>query len=63
MQNMMSENGLTSLEFDVPTRGLLGFRSDFILTTKGEGLMSSSFSHFDKYFGVIPKRMNGSIVS
>lgn len=63
MQNMMSENGLTNLEFDVPTRGLLGFRADFILTTKGEGLMSSSFSHFDNYFGEIPKRMNGSIVS
>lgn len=63
MQNMMSENGLTNLEFDVPTRGLLGFRADFILITKGEGLMSSSFSHFAPYFGVIAKRMNGSIVS
>jgi GTP-binding protein len=46
MQNMQAENGLTNLEFDVPTRGLLGFRADFILVTKGEGLVSSSFSHY-----------------
>jgi len=63
MQNMQAENGLTNLEFDVPTRGLLGFRADFILVTKGEGLLSSSFSHYAKYMGEIPKRVNGSIVS
>ncbi len=63
MQNMQSENGLTNLEFDVPTRWLLGFRSDFILVTKGEWLVSSSFSHYAPYMGEIPKRINGSIVS
>jgi len=36
MQNMMSTNGLTTIEFEIPTRGLLGFRGEFILTTKGE---------------------------
>ena len=36
MQSMGSENGLTTIEFEIPTRGLLGFRSDFILMTKGE---------------------------
>lgn len=36
MQNMSSENGLTTMEFSIPTRGLLGFRGEFILTTKGE---------------------------
>ena len=63
MQEMISENGLTSLEFDVPTRGLLWFRADFILMTKGEGLMSSSFSHFTLYMGEIPKRVNWSMIS
>ncbi len=63
MQNMMSENGLTNLEFDVPTRWLLWFRADFILVTKGEWLVSSSFSHYAPYMWEIPKRMNGSIVS
>ena len=36
MQNMSSENGLTTMEFIIPTRGLLGFRGEFILATKGE---------------------------
>lgn len=63
MQNMQAENGLTNLEFDVPTRGLLWFRADFILLTRGEGLLSSSFSHYAPFMGEIPKRMNGSIVS
>jgi GTP-binding protein len=58
MQNMQAENGLTNLEFDVPTRGLLGFRADFILVTRGEGLMSSSFSEYAPYMGEIPKRIN-----
>lgn len=63
MQNLMSDNGLTTIEFEVPTRGLLGFRSDFTLMTKGEWLMSSSFSHYAWYMWNIPKRVNGSIVS
>ena len=63
MQNMVAENGLTNLEFDVPTRGLLGFRADFILVTKGEGLLSSSFSHYAPHMGDIPKRVNGSMIS
>jgi len=36
MMSMKSENGLTSIEFEIPTRGLLGFRGEFILLTKGE---------------------------
>ena len=36
MQNMSSENGLTTMEFIIPTRGLLGFLGEFILATKGE---------------------------
>ena len=56
MQTMNSENGLTTMEFSIPTRGLLGFRGDFILMTKGEGILYSSFSHYDDYKGDIPKR-------
>lgn len=63
MQNMMSEHGLTTLEFEVPTRGLLGFRADFILLTKGEGLLSSSFKHYAPYVWEIFKRVNGSMIS
>lgn len=63
MQTMKSENGVTTAEFDIPTRGLLGFRTDFILMTRGQGIMYSAFSHFDSYRGDIPKRQVGSMIS
>ncbi|MFH1284008.1 MAG: translational GTPase TypA [Candidatus Peregrinibacteria bacterium] len=63
MQNMKSENGNTTLEFEVPTRGLLGFRSTFILLTHGEGTLYHSFDRFDKYRGDIEKRGVGSMIS
>ena len=49
MQNMNSENGLTTMEFLIPTRWLLGFRWEFILVTKWEGIMYSAFSHYEPY--------------
>lgn len=63
MQSMKSENGLTTIEFDIPTRGLLGLRGEFILITRGEGIMYSSFSHYDTYRGDIAKRDVGSMIS
>ncbi len=62
-KNISSENGTTALEFDVPTRGLLGFRSRFIIETKGEGIIYSSFSHYEPYKGPIEKRDVGSMIS
>ena len=56
MTNMVETNGLMSLEFKVPTRGLLGFKSEFTTMTKGEGLLSSSFDSFEEYKGPIEKR-------
>jgi len=49
LQSMNSENGLTTIEFEIPTRGLLGFRGTFILLTRGEGIMYSSFAHYGPY--------------
>ena len=63
MTNMSTENGITSMEFEVPTRGLLGFRSIFVVDTKGEGIMYSSFSKYDEYKGPIEKRDVGSMIS
>jgi len=63
MKNMNSVNGLTTLEFEIPTRGLLGFRGEFILLTKGEGIMSSSFSHYEEWKGEIKKREVWSMIS
>jgi GTP-binding protein len=63
MKNMKSENGNTMLEFEVPTRGLLGFRSTFLLLTRGEGTLYHSFDHYAPYFGKIEKRTVGSMIS
>ncbi len=63
MSNMIEHNGIVSLEFRVPTRGLLGFKSEFTTMTKGEGLLSSSFDCFEQYKGAIEKRSVGSMIS
>lgn len=63
MKNMKSENGNTLLEFEVPTRGLLGFRGMFLLLTRGEGTLYHSFDHFAPYVGPIEKRAVGSMIS
>ena len=63
MQEMHSENGFTHLEYLVPTRGLLGYRSEFINDTRGEGTMVRRFAKFDDYVGEIPQRTNGVVIA
>jgi GTP-binding protein len=63
MKNMRSENGQTMMEFDVPTRGLLGFRSMFIVMTKGQGTFYHAFDHYEPHKGEIEKRQVGSLIS
>jgi GTP-binding protein len=60
---MIENNGIVALEFKVPTRGLLGFKSEFTTMTKGEGLLSSSFDCFEEFKGTIEKRARGSMIS
>lgn len=57
------EEGYTRLEYLVPTRGLLGYRSNFITNTKGEGIMVRSFDSYRPYAGEIAGRKNGVLVS
>ncbi|MFC1647469.1 translational GTPase TypA [Patescibacteria group bacterium] len=63
MKSKKSENGNTLLEFEIPTRGLLGFRSRFLLLTRGEGTLYHSFNHYAPYVGKIEKRTVGSLIS
>ena len=56
-------SGRMRLEFRIPTRGLLGYRSAFMTDTKGEGLMSSYFECFEAYHGDFPTRINGALIS
>lgn len=63
MVQMAGENGYSRLEYHVPTRGLLGYRSEFINDTRGEGSMERRFFGFEEYKGAIPGRINGVAVS
>ncbi|MCQ2546420.1 MAG: translational GTPase TypA [Clostridia bacterium] len=63
MTQMHSENGYTRLEYMVPTRGLLGYRSEFINDTHGEGTMVRRFDRFDEFTGEIPQRTNGVAIA
>lgn len=63
MSNMQSENGNTLIELNVPTRGLLGFRSQFLVMTRGEGTLYHSFDRFEPHMGPIEKRTVGSMIS
>jgi GTP-binding protein len=51
------------LQFRIPARGLVGFRNEFLTITRGEGIMSTQFDGWEPWFGYIPKRSNGAIVS
>jgi len=55
--------GLVRLEFTLPTRGLIGYRNDFLTETRGLGVMSSRFTGYGAWRGDIPGRSRGSLVS
>lgn len=64
MRNLSTnEHQITSLEFLIPTRGLIGFRNDFLTMTKGLGILTSLFEEFTPWKGDIPTRKNGSLIS
>ncbi|MGB1287167.1 MAG: translational GTPase TypA [Aggregatilineales bacterium] len=63
MQDMISENGTSTVKYIVPTRGLLGFRSQFIRATSGMGQMHSIFHGYEPLAGETPERRAGSLVA
>ncbi len=63
MMDVRQERGQSRLTFHVPTRGLLGYRNEFIIDTKGEGILTSVFLHFAPFAGDIQKTEYGSMVS
>ncbi|WP_169753408.1 translational GTPase TypA [Campylobacter mucosalis] len=56
-------DGQTRIEFEIPARGLIGFRSQFLTDTKGEGVMNHSFLEFRPLSGSVEHRTNGSLCS
>ena len=63
MEAMSIEGDFVKIEFSAPTRGLLGYRSEFINDTRGEGNMVRSFARYEDYKGEIPSRSNGVLIS
>jgi GTP-binding protein len=63
MVDMRTQDGHSRLEYKVPTRGLLGFRGDFIIETRGEGILTHSFIGYEPYKGDLPGRTRGSMIS
>ena len=56
-------DGYTRIEFEIPARGLIGYRSEFLTDTKGEGILNSSFLEYRPFNGVHHTRVNGALVS
>lgn len=64
MKNMTSAvNGYVRLVFDIPSRGLIGFRNEFMTDTKGNGIMNHVLTSYEPYKGDIPERSRGSLVA
>ena len=64
MTNLQNNGtGRVNLEFSIPSRGLIGFRSQFMTDTQGAGIMNKLFDGFAPWFGKIPQRNNGALVS
>lgn len=63
MTNMINKGNITRLLFEIPSRGLLGFRGQFVVDTKGEGILSSQGLGFKPYAGPIEKHQTGSMIS
>ena len=61
--DMSSSNGRTRLEYNVPARCLIGYRSEFMTDTRGEGIMNSTFNGYSPYKGEITRRFTGSLVA
>jgi GTP-binding protein len=64
MMSMVNHgSGRVRIEFEVPTRGLIGFRTDFLTDTRGTGIMNHLFDRFGPWEGEIPQRMTGALVA
>ena len=62
LEEMNSANGMVRMVFNIPTRGLLGYRSQFMTDTKGMGMMSYVFSEYGPYAGDIINRVSGVLL-
>ena len=63
MKNMSpSGEGMTRMEYIIPSRGLIGFRNEFLTDTRGTGVLHAIFDHYGEYSGTITRRQNGALI-
>jgi GTP-binding protein len=63
MKDMRVENGIAYLEFVIPTRGLIGFRNEFMMDTKGQGIINSLLLGYQPYAGELGSVSHGSLIA
>ena len=64
MTSLMNNGfGRATLEFEIPSRGLIGFRNQFLTETRGSGIMNTLFDSYKSWFGDIPQRTSGVLVA
>lgn len=63
MKNMRVENGVAYLEFEAPTRGLIGYRNEFMVDTRGQGILNTLFLGYRPFVGSIDAVPHGSLIS
>ncbi len=63
LKNLVQRDNMVRLTLEGPTRGLLGYRNQFVIDTRGEGILSSRFTGFKPHAGEIKKRAVGSMIS
>ncbi len=61
--DMVSHNGRTRIEFSIPSRCLIGYRSEFMTDTRGEGIINTIFDGYKPYKGEITRRFTGSLIA
>ena len=63
MTNMQEDGPMTRLVYSIPTRGILGYQADFMMDTRGMGVMSSAFDSYGPYIGEFRLRQNGVMIA
>jgi len=63
MQDMSNDSGRVRLHFKIPSRALIGYRSELMTDSRGEGIINTLFSHYGPYKGELPGRKNGVLIS
>ncbi len=63
MKDMRVENGTAYLQFEIPTRGLIGYRTEFMMDTRGQGIINSLFLGYRPYVGAIDGSPHGSLIA